>query len=168
MGFLWWEEVDGQKKVKEVEIHLFRQGQGPIAVFKSELGGWEQDQLEVREILHNHSFKSIYAFNPRSGRGAPIRFNRTNGRSILPYRDGAVLYIDGEPKDSLLKPVTRILVGVVLITIMIILVSRDAPEWFKKFNVAGVNFTLLILTFVVIVFTRMRKRIKDFLKNYGL
>lgn len=85
-------------KVPEVEIHLYRQGKGPIAVFKSSLGGWDQDQLEVRDILENYGFKSIFAFNPGSGRGVPIRFNRRNGRSHLGYRDGSVIYVDGEPK----------------------------------------------------------------------
>lgn len=84
-------------KVPEVEIHLYRQGKGPINVFKSTLGGWDQDQLEVREILEKYGFKSIFAFNPASGRGAPIRFGR-NGRSILGYRDGSVIHVDGEPK----------------------------------------------------------------------
>lgn len=85
-------------KVPEVEIRLYRGGKGPIAVFKSNLGGWEQDQLEVRDILEKYGFKSIYAFNPGSGRGVPIRFHHRNGRSMLGYKDGAVVYIDGEPK----------------------------------------------------------------------
>lgn len=85
-------------KVPEIEIHLYRQGKGPIDVFKSCLGGWDQDQLEVREILEKYGFKSVYAFSPGSGRGAPIRFHPRNGRSLLPYKDGAVIYIDGEPK----------------------------------------------------------------------
>ncbi|KAE9611374.1 hypothetical protein Lal_00011455 [Lupinus albus] len=161
------EEKRVRTKVPEVEIQLYRQGRGPIAVFKSNLGGWEQDQLEVRDILEQYGFKSIYAFNPRSGRGVPIRFNPRNGRSILTYRDAAVVYVDGEPKDSLLKPVTRILVGVVLITIMILLVSRDTPQWFKKFNISGMNFPPWILACVVIVFTRMRKRTKDLLRKFG-
>ncbi|CAL0316057.1 unnamed protein product [Lupinus luteus] len=161
------EEKRVRTKVPEVEIQLYRQGRGPIAVFKSNLGGWEQDQLEVRDILEQYGFKSIYAFNPQSGRGVPIRFNPRNGRSILTYRDAAVVYVDGEPKDSLLKPVTRILVGVVLITIMILLVSRDTPEWFKKFNIWGMNFPPWILACVVIVFTRMRKRTKDLLRKFG-
>ncbi|KAK7270401.1 hypothetical protein RIF29_23504 [Crotalaria pallida] len=161
------EEKRVRTKVPEVEIHLYRQGRGPIAVFKSLLGGWEQDQLEVRDILEQYSLKSIYAFNPRSGRGVPIRFNPRNGRSILTYRDGAVVHVDAEPKDSLIKPVTRILVGVVLITIMITLVSRETPEFIKKFNISGVNFPPWILACVVIVFTRMRKRTKDLLRKYG-
>ncbi|KAF2297498.1 hypothetical protein GH714_024408 [Hevea brasiliensis] len=85
-------------KVPEVEIHLYRQGKGPIDVFKSSLGGWDQDLLEVRDILDKYGFKSVYAFNPDSGRAAPIRFNGRNGRSILGYRDGSVICIDGEPK----------------------------------------------------------------------
>lgn len=87
-----------QTKVPEVEIHLFRRGKGPIDVFKTNLGGWEQDQLEVRDILDKYGFKSIYAFNPGTGRGISIRFNSRNGRSMLPYKNGSVICIDGEPK----------------------------------------------------------------------
>ena len=85
-------------KVPEVEVHLFRRGKGPIAVFKSSLGGWDQDQLEVRDILDKYGLKSLFAFTPGSGRGVPIRFHPRNGRSMLPYKDGSVLYVDGEPK----------------------------------------------------------------------
>lgn len=85
-------------KVPEVEVRLYRQGKGPIESFKSSLGGWDQNQLEVRDILDKYGFKSLYAFNPQSGRGVPIRFNPRNGRSMLPYRDGSEVHIDGEPK----------------------------------------------------------------------
>lgn len=85
-------------KVPEVEVHLFRSGKGPIDVFRSGLGGWEQNQLEVQDILDKYGFKSLYAFNTSSGRGVPIRFNARNGRSILTYTDGSVIYVDGEPK----------------------------------------------------------------------
>ncbi|XP_023518857.1 uncharacterized protein LOC111782248 [Cucurbita pepo subsp. pepo] len=155
-------------KVPEVEIHLYRQGKGPIDVFKSSLGGWEQDQLEVREILDKYGFKSVFAFKPDSGRGVPIRFNPRNGRSILTYRDGAEIYIDGEPKDSLIKPVTRIVFAVAIITIMITLLStsRNSQGWMKKLNITG-NFPPWILACVVIVFTRSRKRTRDLLKKYG-
>lgn len=96
-------------KVPEVEIHLYRRGKGPIDVFKSSLGGWDQDQLEVRDILDKYGFKSIHAFNPQSGRGAPIRFNPRNGRSVLGYKDGSVAYIDGEPKVICLPVKFRVL-----------------------------------------------------------
>ncbi|XP_071731824.1 uncharacterized protein [Rutidosis leptorrhynchoides] len=155
-------------KVPEVEVHLFRCGKGPIDTFKSNLGGWDQDQLEVRDILDKYGFKSVYAFNTQSGRGVPIRFNPRNGRSILPYKDGSVIYIDGEPKDSLIKPITRIFIGVAVITAMIILVMKETPGWAKKFNFTGVNFSVppWVLACVVIVFTRLRKRTKDFFAKH--
>ncbi|KAI3757442.1 hypothetical protein L6452_04979 [Arctium lappa] len=151
-------------KVPEVEVHLFRRGEGPIDVFKSSLGGWDQDQLEVRDILDKYGLKSLYAYNTQSGRGVPIRFNGRNGRSILPYKDGSVIFIDGEPKDSLIKPITRILVGVAVLTAMIILVMKETPEWAKKLNFTGINFNVppWVLACVVIVFTRLRKRTRDF------
>ena len=85
-------------KAPEVEVRLYRQGKGPIAVFKSKLGGWDQDQLEIGDILHKYGFKSVYAFNPDSGRGFAIRIHPRNGRSFLSYQDGSVIFMDGEPK----------------------------------------------------------------------
>ncbi|CAA7036037.1 unnamed protein product [Microthlaspi erraticum] len=38
--------------VREMEIHLYKCGKGLIDAFKSNLGGWEQDQLE--ELLRRH------------------------------------------------------------------------------------------------------------------
>ncbi|KAJ4828639.1 hypothetical protein Tsubulata_047587 [Turnera subulata] len=155
-------------KAAEVEIHLYSQGKGPIAVFNSTLGGWDQDQLEVRDILDKYAFKSIFAFNPaESTRGVPIRFNRRNGRSLLPYRGGSLVHIDGEPKDSLINPITKILIGVAVITLLIAIAVKEPPEWIKKYKVFGDNFPPWILACVVIVFTRMRKRTRDFLKNRG-
>lgn len=155
-------------KVPEVEVHLYRQGKGPIAVFKSTLGGWDQDQLEVRDILDKYGFKSIYAFNPNGpGRTVPIRFHPRNGRSMLAYRDGAVIYIDGEPKDSLINPITRIVVGVAIITVLIALVVTEVPELAQKFNLRGWRIPPWLLACAVIVFTRMRKRTKDFLNQRG-
>lgn len=154
-------------KVPEVEIHLFRRGKGPIDVFKASLGGWEQNQLEVRDILDKYGFKALFAFNPESGRGVAIRFHPRNGRSLLSYRDGSVVFIDGEPKDSLMKPVTKIVVGVAVITILLALVLKETPAWAEKFNVFGGSFPPWILACMVIVFTRMRKRTKDLLKKFG-
>ncbi|CAK7346716.1 unnamed protein product [Dovyalis caffra] len=153
-------------KVPEVEIHLYRQGKGPIDVFKSSLGGWDQDQLEVRQILEKYEFKAVFAFNPASGRGVPIRFGR-NGRSMLGYRDGSVIHVDGEPKDSLINPVTKILVGVAVITLLIAMALKEPPEWIKKSNPFGGSFPPWVLACAVIVFTRMRRRTRDFLKKRG-
>lgn len=87
----------------EVEIHLFRRGTGPIDVFRSKLGGWEQDRLEVQDILDKYGFKSLFAYNSESGRGVPIRFSPRNGRSILSYADGSVVIVDGEPKVTIFQ-----------------------------------------------------------------
>jgi hypothetical protein len=86
-------------KTPEVEVRLYRRGRGPVQAFTSRLGGWDQNQLEVGDILETHGLKSLYAFNPEEGkRGVAIRFNVKNGRSMLPYTDGSVVHIDGEPK----------------------------------------------------------------------
>lgn len=155
-------------EVPEVELHVYRQGKGPIAVSKTRLGGWDQDQLDVRDILEQYGFKCIYAFNPNDGgRTVPIRFHPRNGRSLLPYKDGSVVCIDGEPKDSVIKPVTRIIVGVALITILIAVVVTESPTWAEKFNMKGWRIPPWVLTCAVIVFTRMRKRTKDFFKSRG-
>ncbi|MQM15390.1 hypothetical protein Taro_048337 [Colocasia esculenta] len=156
-------------KAPEVEIHLFRRGRAPPAVFRSQLGGWDQDRLEVQDILDKHGLKSLFAFNPASGRGVPIRFSPRNGRSFLPYADGAVIFVDGEPQDSLVKPVTKILVGVAVITILVALVAKETPDWLKasRFSSGNWNFPPWILACVVIVFTRGRKRTRDLLKRYG-
>ncbi|KAA8537974.1 hypothetical protein F0562_027446 [Nyssa sinensis] len=151
--------------VPEVEVHLFRQGKGPIDVFKSSLGGWDQDHLEVRDILDKYGLKSIFAFNTESGRCAPIRFNPRNGRSLLPYTDGAVIFIDGEPKDSLIKPITKILLGIAVTTLSIVLVMKETPVWMKNLNLSVGNIPPWILACVVIIFTRTRKRTRDFLKT---
>ncbi|KAK9165704.1 hypothetical protein Scep_000895 [Stephania cephalantha] len=153
-------------KVPEVEIHLFRQGNGPIDVFKSSLGGWDQDRLEVQDILDKHGFKSVFAFNAQSGRSVGIRFNPKNGRSLLPYKDGSVIYIDGEPKDSMVQPITKILVGVAVITAFIMLVMKETPSWLKGSTIVD-NCPPWVLACVVIVFTRMRKRTRDVLKKFG-
>ncbi|KAF8411575.1 hypothetical protein HHK36_004130 [Tetracentron sinense] len=152
-------------KVPEAEIHLFRRGKGPIEIFQSSLGGWDQNQLEVRDILEKYGFKSLFAFNTRSGRGVPIRFNPRNGRSLLSYADGAGIFLDGEPKDSLVKPITKILLGVAVIMLLITFLLKETPQWAKYSNFSGGNFPPWILACVVIVFTRMRKRTRNFLKK---
>ncbi|KAF6146341.1 hypothetical protein GIB67_020435 [Kingdonia uniflora] len=154
-------------KVPEVEIHLYRSGKGPIEVFKSSLGGWDQNQLEVVDILDKYGFKSIFAFNPNGGRGVSIRFNPKNGRSMLTYTDGAVIHVDGDPKESMVKPITKILLGVVMTTLFLTLVVKETPSWTKKVNFSGVSFPPWLLACVVIVFTRLRKRTRDVTKKFG-
>lgn len=162
--------LSSSSKVPEVEINLFRRGRGPIAVFKSRLGGYEQDQIEVREILEKFNFKSLYAFNSVSGRGAPIRFYPRNGLSMVPYTDGSVISVDGEPKDSVINPITRIVVGVAVMTLIIVFVvfvMKETPQWGQKLNFSGGYFPPGILALAIVVFTRLRKRTKDFILKRG-
>ncbi|KAI3965694.1 hypothetical protein MKX01_010651 [Papaver californicum] len=48
-------------KVPEVEINVYRKGRGPIDKFKTNLGGWDQDRLEVVDFIYKYGFKSIFA-----------------------------------------------------------------------------------------------------------
>ncbi|KAJ4780515.1 Eukaryotic translation initiation factor 3 subunit C [Rhynchospora pubera] len=155
-------------KTPEVEVRLYRRGRGPVEVFKSRLGGWDQNQLEVGDILEKCGLKSLYAFNPEEGtRGVSIRFNAKNGRSMLPYTDGAVVYIDGEPKDSMVMPVTKVLVAVTLLTLLIAIFLKETPDWLSTSKLSNLNFPPWVLACIVIAFTRLRKRTKDVLKKFG-
>ncbi|KAJ6774005.1 WD REPEAT PROTEIN [Salix purpurea] len=69
--------------------------------------------------------------------------------------------------DSMIKPVTKILLGTAVITLLLTLVLRETPEWIKRSNPFGGSFPPWILACAVIVFTRMRKRTRDFLKKCG-
>ncbi|KAL1814100.1 hypothetical protein ACET3Z_024165 [Daucus carota] len=162
-----WRPRWAQTKVPEIEINLFRRGRGPIDSFKSSLGGYELDQIKVREILEKYNFKAIYAFNSATGRGAPIRFYPRNGLSMIPYTDGAVIAIDGEPKDSLVNPISRIVLGVAVITLLIVFVMKETPQWTQKLNFSGGYLPSWILALLIIILTRFRKRTKDFLAKYG-
>ncbi|CAA7021004.1 unnamed protein product [Microthlaspi erraticum] len=44
----WLVAESARETVREMLIHLYKCGKGLIDAFKSNLGGWEQDQLEVR------------------------------------------------------------------------------------------------------------------------
>ncbi|KAG5540704.1 hypothetical protein RHGRI_020814 [Rhododendron griersonianum] len=51
----------GQTKVPEVEVYLHRRGKGPIDMFKSGLGGWYQNQIEIGGILNKYGFNFVFA-----------------------------------------------------------------------------------------------------------
>ncbi|GKC29615.1 putative ribonuclease H-like domain-containing protein [Tanacetum coccineum] len=58
-----------------------------------------RDSLKFVDILDKYGLKSLYAFNKsEKTRGVPIRFNPKNGRSVLTYKDGSVVSLDGDPK----------------------------------------------------------------------
>lgn len=69
-------------------------------------------------------------------------------------------------QDSLLKPITRIVLSVAVITIMIVLVMKETPGWAKKLHFSIGPIPPWVLACAVIVFTRMRKRTKSFLEKY--
>ncbi|KAJ3695028.1 hypothetical protein LUZ60_000405 [Juncus effusus] len=157
-----------QIKSPEVEVRLYRSGKGPAQVFPSKLGGWEQNQLEVGDILDKFGLKSIHSFNPDEGkRGVAIRFNPKNGRSIMSYTDGSVVVLDGEPKDSMVMPVTKILLGIVICILLIVIFFKEMPKWLNTDSLSKLNFPPWILACMVIVFMRLRKRTKDLLKKFG-
>lgn len=154
----------------EVEVQLFRRGRGPVAVFRSRLGGWTQDQLDVGDILEQHGLRSVFAFDPASRtRGVAIRFHPRNGRSLLTYAPGSTIFLDGEPKDSLLKPITKVMIGVAAMTAVAAVLLKEAkmPEWLKASRLGNVNFPPWVLACIVIVFMRLRKRTKDVMKKFG-
>ncbi|TVU35313.1 hypothetical protein EJB05_17198 [Eragrostis curvula] len=155
----------------EVEVQLFRRGRGPVAVFQSKLGGWTQDQVEVGDILEQYGLKSVFAFDPATRtRGVAIRFNPRNGRSLLTYAPGSTIFLDGEPKDSLLKPVTKVMIGVAAMTLVIAVFLKEAkmPEWLQASRLGNnLNFPPWVLACMVIVFMRLRKRTKDIMKKFG-
>jgi len=152
----------------QVEVQLFRRGR-PVAVFRSPLGGWTQDQLEVGDILEQYGLKSVFAFDPAaSKRGVSIRFNPRNGRSLLTYAPGSTIFLDGEPKDSLLKPITKMVLGVAAMTVVAAVLFKEAkmPEWLQA-KLGTVSFPPWVLACMVIVFMRLQKRTKDVMRKFG-
>jgi hypothetical protein len=82
-----------------VEVRLYRRGAGPVAIFRSDLAGPRRDRLDVRRIQASHGLRALYAFKPDgSRRGLRIRCDPAAGHSALPFRDGAAIALDGEPK----------------------------------------------------------------------
>ncbi|PAN28843.1 hypothetical protein PAHAL_5G181800 [Panicum hallii] len=152
----------------QVEVQLFRRGR-PVAVFRSPLGGWTQDQLEVGDILEQYGLKSVFTFDPAARkRGVAIRFNPRNGRSLLTYAPGSTIFLDGEPKDSLLKPITKMVLGVAAMTVVAAVLLKEAkmPEWLQA-KLGTVSFPPWVLACMVIVFMRLQKRTKDAMKKFG-
>ena len=93
-----------------VEVRLYRRGAGPAKVFRSVLGGPRGDRLDVRGIQAEHGLRALFAFKPdapRRARGLRIRPDPATGHSALPFRDGAAIVLDGEPKVS--EPISPVL-----------------------------------------------------------
>lgn len=165
------DDDDGSQKITstipEVEVHLYVKGEGPIHVFKTPLGGWDQDRLDLQQIMDDYGLKTLYAYSAGSGRGARLRLSPRNGLSILPY-SGKLVYIDGEPKDSWLKPISKILMLLALLTLLVTMILREPPQWIHKFKFRGEGLSLWTVAIVVIVISRLRKKLMNLLRSYGL
>ncbi|XP_051223397.1 uncharacterized protein [Lolium perenne] len=144
-----------------VEVRLYRRGAGPAKVFRSGLKGPRRDRLDVRGIQAYHGLRALFAFKPeasRRGRGLRIRPDPATGHSALPFRDGAAIVLDGEPKTSWTKPVSMIAAGLLVTAVMASVALDGVPEWLRSSTVANALFAPWILASVVIIFVRIRTR----------
>jgi hypothetical protein len=72
-------------------------------------------------------------------------------------------------QDSLVKPVTKVMIGVAAMTLVIAVFLKEAkmPEWLEASKLGNLNFPPWVLACMVIVFMRLRKRTKDVMKKFG-
>ena len=166
-----------------VEVRLYRRGAGPVAIFRSDLSGPRRDRLDVRRIQANHGLRALYAFKPEgSRRGLRIRCDPAAGYSALPFRDGAAIALDGEPKvsewpylslpiytisqeptvaslqESWTKPVSLIVAGLLVPAQMAAVAINGVPEPLRSARVINGIFPPWILVSAVIIFARARTR----------
>ncbi|XP_078164492.1 uncharacterized protein LOC144559348 [Carex rostrata] len=140
-----------------VEVHLYRRGRGPIAIFQSTLVGPGLDRLDVRSIMSQHGLRSLFAFKPPSKRGFRIRFDLVNGQSVHRYKPESILFFDSEPKGSLIRPISIIFMGVAILCIMIAVLRKEFPYQLNSKTLFGSFVPPWLLAFGVILYTRMRK-----------
>ncbi|TVU21478.1 hypothetical protein EJB05_31114, partial [Eragrostis curvula] len=142
-----------------VEVRLYRRGAGPVALFRSCLAGPRRDRLDVRRIQAEHGLRALFAFKPEgSRRGLRIRPDPVAGYSALPFRDGAVIVLDGEPKESWTKPVSLIVAGLLVPAMMAVVAVKGVPEPLRSSRVINGLFPPWILVSAVIIFARVRTR----------
>ncbi|KAM3328658.1 hypothetical protein ACQJBY_026041 [Aegilops geniculata] len=143
-----------------VEVSLYRRGAGPAKVFRSGLGGPRRDRLDVRGIQAEHGLRALFAFKPGvSRRGLRIRPDPATGHSAVPFRDGAAIALDGEPKVqvSWTKPASMIAAGLLVPAVLAVVAFNGVPEWLLSSSVVNAVFSP-ILASAVIVFVRLRMR----------
>uniref|UniRef100_A0A0D9UXM6 Uncharacterized protein n=1 Tax=Leersia perrieri TaxID=77586 RepID=A0A0D9UXM6_9ORYZ len=151
----------GSSPSPSVEVRLYRRGAGPVAVFRSSLVGPRRDRLQVRAIHAQHALRALFAFNPNSSlRGLRIRPDPSaaGGYSALPFRDGAAISLDGEPKGSWTKPAAMIVAGVVVPAVMVAVAWNGVPEALRSSRVVNAVFPPWILASAVIIYARVRNR----------
>lgn len=71
-------------------------------------------------------------------------------------------------QDPLVKPITKILLGVAVITLLIAIFVKETPRWLDISKLTS-NSTLppWVIACMIIAFTRLRKRTKNLLKKFG-
>ncbi|CAH8359322.1 unnamed protein product [Eruca vesicaria subsp. sativa] len=153
-------------KVPEVEIHLCLTEGGPIHVFKWNLGGEEQDHLEVRPIFEKYGLETIYAYTVDNARGGvvhvPIKFDPTSARSLLTFRDGTVVHIIGiKHKNPVIEAIKNIVLATVfgtLLKMFLLWITPDSiPPW------------VAVCIIIVVSFGRKSSRdlFKDLFREFG-
>ncbi|XP_066316995.1 uncharacterized protein [Miscanthus floridulus] len=150
-----------RQRVPFVEVRLYRRGAGPVAIFRSDLSGPGRDRLDVRRIQASQGLRALFAFRPegpRRGRGLRIRCDPAAGYSALPFRDGAVIALDGEPRESWTKPVSVIVAGLLVAAVMAAVAVNGVPEPLRSSRLVNGMFPPWILVSVVIIFARARTR----------
>ncbi|EMS49088.1 hypothetical protein TRIUR3_01804 [Triticum urartu] len=124
-------------------------------------GGRRGDRLDVRGIQAEHGLRALFAFKPGvSRRGLRIRPDPATGDSAVPFRDGAAIALDGEPKVqvSWTKPVLMIATGLLVPAVMAVVAFNGVPESLLSSSVVNALFSPWILASAVIVFVRLRMR----------
>ncbi|KAL6838744.1 hypothetical protein ACP4OV_031458 [Aristida adscensionis] len=143
-----------------VEVRLYRRGAGPVAVFRSALTGPRRDRLDVRRIQAEHRLRALFAFQPQGARrGLRIRIDPAAACcSALPFRDGAAIALDGEPRESWTKPASVIVAGLLVPAVMAVLAVKGVPEPLRSSKAVNAVFPPWILASAVIIFARARTR----------
>ncbi|XP_024540006.1 uncharacterized protein LOC112349586 [Selaginella moellendorffii] len=151
-----------------VEVELFIDGKGPEHVFKAPLGGWDQNRLDLEQIMIDYKLRAIYAYSLSSGRGQRLRYNPRNGLSMLPYsgKSDSVIRLDGDPKRSRLVPVIKIGVGIGFIVAMVTCIFVDfSRDWIQALRNASAGRMMLVVCFVTMIILQISRQARSHKKR---
>ncbi|KAJ8426896.1 hypothetical protein Cgig2_005275 [Carnegiea gigantea] len=154
------EEICRSQSRSGLSVQLVQTGTGPKTEQAKTL---DEDRIEFMwfDLILDQIMDKPSRIGANFSCGDTISFREFNKRLCR------TLEAELRDKDSLINPITRIVVGVAIITVLIALVVTEVPEWAEKFNLRGWRIPPWLLACAVIVFTRMRKRTKDFLNQRG-
>ncbi|XP_024518105.1 uncharacterized protein LOC112341732 [Selaginella moellendorffii] len=173
-----------------VEVELFIDGKGPEHVFKAPLGGWDQNRLDLEQIMIDYKLRAIYAYSLSSGRGQRLRYNPRNGLSMLPYsgKSDSIIRLDGDPKvrkfsilffrkfylewismilqRSRLVPVIKIGVGIGFIVAMVTCIFVDfSSDWIQALRNASAGRMMLVVCFVTMIILQISRQARSHKKR---